>query len=398
MKYKLTLILLLLTIPLGASQQLEQVSTDPAFPSAGMDVTIATTIYEEGTREDRGRYSARLEPSNRLVEQHVRILDDETVTLGYLTTGTSFVTKHDVKILPSAPTGTYAFDLILTDMKTGAKITKPVRIDVEQEGVDIDATLIETSPRQLRPGDTTSQATIRITNTGNVPVEDITIRPSFSENITPLYSEDEKIRIASLNVKDYQDITVGFDVSKDVSEGRHVSTLLTTYEDDESNQFEEAFTIPLRVEGRPILTIDETIKTMQGGETKKLRVTVRNKGSQDAENVEARLLLQEGQPFTPLDRSTYIGRISPGENKTASFTVEAAQNSEEQEHNVEVELRATGDRQEGDRNVYIERKSITVDITGQKTSILLPLGASVLAILLAIVVFITLRKEKEVKE
>ena len=385
---KITLLpLLLLLLPLASGVQIESISTDPSFLSAGMQTTLAVTLYEDGKTEDRGRYIARLEPGNRLAENHARILDDDDVTIGYLPTGISFVTQHDIEILSSAPTGTYVFDLNIEDTRQGSTISKQVEIQIEQEGVEIDTTLVQTEPKKLRPGDTTAHADVRITNTGEIPLEDITLRPSFPEGIEPLYSQDEKVRIATLEKDTSQIVTIGFDIDKPTEPGRKTMTLLAAYEDDEGNDFEDTFTVPLRIEGRPLLTVEANKTATEAGETRLWNIAVTNQGSQDAEGVEARLLLHQGQPFTPSDRSVYIGLIEPGETKQTSFSVTADRTARQGEHNVEIELRSTGERDEGDTNVYVERKSISVLVSGATRSPLIPIGIGALGTFLLVVGF-----------
>ena len=94
-----------------------------------------------------------------------------------------------------------------------------------------------------------------------------------------------------------------------------------------------------------------------------MEVVLKNVGEEKAESVDVRVVKQSSQPFEMDVRSAYIGQLLPGEEGTAVFLIHANSDAEIKTHNLNLAIRAKGDSENGDSNVYTFSDSASVEIT-----------------------------------
>ncbi|MFB6147404.1 MAG: COG1361 S-layer family protein [Candidatus Nanohaloarchaea archaeon] len=398
--FKFAIAVAALTLSVGtvsAVPEVNAVSFDPAFISAGdrvdISVNMQATQWPEKTWNEDMTLRVELEPGNRLARKYVTIEKSRDESIGFLYPQGVWNQKYQVKVHSNAPTGKYRFELHIQYLKNGEPVEiqtgngsttvtyiEEFTMPVDNEGVDISANVRSTEPRVPRPGDDYVRVHFTVTNTGNKPLEEITIRPSTPEYITPAYSKAEKFFINQLLEGKSARRTLSLNLDEKLRPGLHWIELKTVYEDEDGNPYSETLKIPLRVEGRPDLEIVHSKMKMKAGATEQLRVTIKNTGEQDAESVTARVIAERTQPFALADRSNYVGEIKPGKTAEAVLKISADRSAALKTHQLKVQLRANGDSEEGDHSVYTFTEEVPVKLTG-KTRSPLVLGGIVAALL-----------------
>jgi len=391
-------ILLVSMLPtVTATVNLESVSYDPTVITAGDRVNITTTLHErllpDNVEEDGSTLDVYLRPDNKLTRDHVIIEDDRDTPI-YIPPAGNWNQRFQVRVEPNAPTGQYDFDVVMNTTSDGKTYTSTgsFKMPVDREGVDLNGHLISTEPRDLRPGDDNTKLAIEWTNTGNKPIEEISIDPALPEHIQPSYSDDETFYINRLGVGESTQKEVSIDIDKPMEPGRYNAFFATSYEDRSGNTYEEDIVIPVRVEGRPDLDITTEQTNVTSATSNTVAVTVSNTGEQDAETVSARTIIERSQPFSASDRSVYIGEIESGEASTAVFNIEMDETRLDSEHQLKLELQATGDSDKGDRSVYTWTETTNLNTTDEATSWLPYLG--LLGGLLAISLYFYSRRKQ----
>lgn len=364
----------------SAVPELDAVSFDPAFISAGDTVEISANMHETGYPDKEwdgdDRITMVLKPGNRLAREHSIIVEDRDESIGFLYPEGVWNQNYRVKVNSDAPTGDYRYEIHVSysDMEENNSFIKEFVMPVEKEGVELTTTTLDTDPRQPRPGDDYVNQKIRVTNTGNKPVEEIEIVPQTDEFIQTAYSEDEKFYIGRINPGESSVIDLGLQLDERLEPARYSVILETSFEDTDSNQYENTLTAPIRIEGKPDLELVNQKFTMKAGETSELYLKIKNTGSQDAESVTARLLTERTQPFSLADRSDYIGEIEPGETAEAALKVSSDRTAALKQHELQVELRASGDSDEGDHSTYTFTETQTVNLKGRTSNPLMYAG------------------------
>ena len=400
-----------LTLGIGAvssAPQLNSVSFDPGFISAGDRVNISANLqetdYPDKTWDEDKTLKAVLKADNRLARDYVTIEDDRDESIGFLYPNGVWNQRYQVKVDSGAPTGMYDFEIHLQYLEDGEPIEIPTgsgsqytiikefSMPVDREGVDISGNVVETDPKTPRPGDSYTDMKIDFTNTGNKPIEEIDLRPETPDLIDTAYSEDEKFFIDRLNEGEKSSRTLSLDLDDDLEPGLHWISFKAEYEDTSSNSYTEKLEMPLRVEGRPDLELFNSSTEMKAGESSRLRVKVENTGEQDAESVTARVLAERSQPFTLEDRSNYIGEIEAGETAEAVLDISADRSADLKTHQLKVQLRANGDSEEGDNSVYTFTEQTKVELTERTQSNLIYIG--IVGALLVIITGIYRRRSK----
>ena len=382
-KTKLVTTLIAFTLFSGAVSavpELDAVSFDPGFVSAGDSVNISANMHETGypdkVWDGDKRITMVLKPGNRLAREHSIIVDDRDKSIGFLYPEGVWNQNYRVKIDSDAPTGNYRYKIhiIYTSMEENSSFIKEFNMPVDKEGIDLSATTLNTDPRQPRPGDNYVTQKIQITNTGNKPVEEIQVIPQTDEFIQAAYSEDEKFYIGRINPGESSVIDLGLQLDQQLAPARYSIGLKTSFEDTDSNQYEDTLNTPIRIDGKPDLELVDKEFMMNAGETSELHIEIKNTGSQDAESATARLLAERTQPFSLADRSDYIGEIEAGETAEAVLKISSERSATLKQHELKVELRASGDSEEGDRSIYTFTEGQSVSLEGRTSNPLIYIG------------------------
>jgi len=213
------------------------------------------------------------------------------------------------------------------------------------------------------------------------------MRPVTPEGVEKAYSSDEKFMISRLDPGSSKTFNLGLDLSEDLEPGLYTVGLETDYEDVEANRYSESLEASLRVEGRPDLELVNASVDMKAGETADLRVQVRNTGSQDAESVTTRVIAERSQPFSLNDRSNYVGEVEAGESSEAVMSVSADRAASLKTHQVKIQLRATGDSEQGDSSVYTFTEESKITLDGRTESNLIYAGIALAALVLVAAVY-----------
>lgn len=382
---------LALTTTAGSSAPvLDGVSYDPGFITAGDRVNISANMHEpnypDKIWDEDKQLKVVLEPGNRLTREYVTIEDDRDTSIGFLYPEGVWNQRFQVKTDSGAPTGMYDFKMKIQYLENGEPVEIPsdsgsvysvireFSMPVDREGVDMSANVVKTDPETPRPGDSYTELPVQYTNTGNKPVEEVTIKPETPDRINPAYSEDEKFFINRLGESETATRTFSVDLDEEVEPGLHMINMTTRYEDLSGNTYNEDLQIPLRVEGRPDLELADSDLSMKAGETSELNLKIENTGDQDAESVTARIIAERSQPFSLEDRSSYIGEIESGNQAEAVMQISADRSASLKQHNVKIQLRSNGDSEEGDTSVYTFTENTDISLEGRKRSSLIYIG------------------------
>ncbi|MEF8880203.1 MAG: hypothetical protein V5A72_00030 [Candidatus Nanohaloarchaea archaeon] len=375
----------------SAVPQVNGVSTDPGIISAGDEATFSVnmreTDYPDKTWDEDMTLKASLEPGNRLAREHSIITDDRDRSIGFLYPEGVWNQNYQVKFNSDAPTGSYEYRVAIQYLENGEPVeieteegssnitySEYIEVDVDKKGVELTSTVESTEPVNLRPGNNYATTKVRITNSGNKPVENIELNPDAPEMIRPAYSKDERFFIGKLNPGESSSFEMSINLDEDIESGRHVINLDTLYEDTDSNEYSQVLKTPIRVEGRPDLELKSLENSMSAGGSSELRVMIENTGDHTAESVTARALLEREQPFSLETRSDYIGDIESGETAEAVLDIQAGRTATLKEHQIKIQMRATGDSEEGDRSVYTFTEHQPVRLEGRTRSSLIYVG------------------------
>ena len=175
--------------------------------------------------------------------------------------------------------------------------------------------------------------------------------------------------------------------------------LAFNYMDLDDNKYSKKVAIPFLVKERPNIEVVDVKGEGKAGSKITLEVTLKNTGTEDAEAVDARLITQSSQPFSFDSRSNYIGELKPGETGKAVFKVKIDKDAEFKEHFLKMLIRAKGDSDKGDENIYTFNRRATINVNGKKTNpitgMFVGIGIVLAIVIIGLVIFKIAKRKKK---
>lgn len=252
--------------------------------------------------------------------------------------------------------------------------------------VNLRVASVETSPKEIRPGDNYVLVSLNLENSGDDAAKAISAR-LVSENFKSSYSDGNYIYSGRIDSGSFSNMKFYFDVPKNTVSGIYNPIIKLEYENLMGDKFNKSLEVPIHVMEKPILEITTVEAIGKAGETITVKVDVTNQGEENAEEVDIRLITDSSLPFSIEERSVYIGSIKSDETKTAIFNIKADKSAEINDYSIRAFLRARGDSEIGDNNIYTYNKDVNVTIDGKAMNKLAVFGGAFAAIVLAGLVF-----------
>jgi len=380
-------IIFLLAIQLAsASLQMDNVQFDPAIISAGDEVDIIIQYHDTVRLDDEDRISnveykfdVKLESDSSLTDEYVIIQDSiGDNTRSHVLAGEYYNKVFNIKIGSNAPSGNYKFKLVGQWYENGVEAgiirERSFTMPVKKEGIVIDIASVTTQPGEVRSGDDFVKLMASIENVGEKDAKAIEVNLELPEEFESSYSNNNRIWVGQLKASESKDMTFFIDVKDIAKAGLYELTYNFEYMDDNNNKYTKITKLPFLIKSHPFLEISKVQGEGLSGDVSKLYVTVKNTGTESAESVDVRILKENSQPFEFDVRSDYIGELEPGEEGVAIFDINVNSDAQMKEYDFKLLIRAKGDSDEGDDNIYTFNRRAKFDVTGQAPNKLRTVG------------------------
>ncbi len=219
-----------------------------------------------------------------------------------------------------------------------------------------------TTPKEIKPGDTYVRIDTTITNNGygrakNIKLHLIT-KPPFKDSWSSANIKD----IGSLSGTESKTVSFYIDVDKNASSKHYRLPVNIEYMDIFNNKHTITKYLDIYVKPKPIIDIIPKTYNLIPGKDNTVLITVKNNGGEKADSVKITAIRNSAQPFDYPTKSDSIGALKPGENGTGEIVISVDKDALPKEYIITVEIRSTGDSEEGDDNVYITHKTIKVNV------------------------------------
>ena len=380
-----------------ASIKLDGVSTDPAIIAAGDEVDVVVTFrnmdYESiDDDDDVPKLNVTLMGAESVTNEYVTILDNKGEgSVGHLFMGESWRSVFSIKVHQDAPVGMYEFVLVFERYNNqGEQIDgverKYFTLDVKKEGVNILTSNINTNPSIVRSGDDYVDVDVFVENVGEKAAKTVDLSLTLPEYIEHSYSNANDVRIGRLEPGAQKKVTFTVNVDKGAPAKEYVLGLEMDYLDMDDNDYSKNDTFSLLIKEKPVLEVVNYTGSGLAGSTGTLEVVLKNVGSETAEAVDARIVKQNSQPFSFDVRSNYVGSIEPGETATAVFDIAVNSDASFKEHDFSMFIRAKGDSDNNNDNIYTFSDNARFNVTGQQPNYLLYVGLAFVGIVVLIII------------
>ena len=382
-KIFLVLVLLVLfTSMVNADINVEGISFDPAIIAAGDEVDITVNFRElvppgssSNIKANKPEYSLNvfLEPSDTISEKHVTILDAKgDSNIGHLFALGVWKKTFRVKVNNDAVPANYELKLRFQYEKNGvpedAFLVHKFVLPVKHEGIVLGIANIVTDPSAIRPGDDFVEITTYIENSGSKSAKSIEAKLLIPDGLEHSYSDNNRKWVGMLSPNESKQLSFFINIDENADSEQYALDLDLNYEDLDNNDYTKKLSFPLLIKERPNIEVVDVKGDGKAGSKITLAVTLKNIGTEDAEAIDARIIKQSSQPFSFDLRSNYLGELQVGETGKAVFTIKIDKEAEQKEHNLKLLIRAKGDSDKGDNNIYTFNRRASINVDGKKVN------------------------------
>lgn len=382
-KIFLIMVMFVLSVSLvSANIKVEGISFDPAIIAAGDEVDITVNFRDQSylsqssnTKANDGKYTLNvfLEPSDTISEQYLTILDAEgDNNIGHLFSLGVWRKTFRIKVNNNAPPANYElklrFQYVNNGKPEGSSEIYRFMLPVKHEGIVLGIANLVTNPAAVRPGDDFVEVTTYIENSGSKSAKSIEAKLSIPDNIEHSYSDSNRKWAGVLSPNEAKQISFFVNIDEDADSEQYDLDLTLNYEDLDNNDYTKQISFPLLIKERPNIKVVDVRGEGKAGSKINLEVTLENTGTEDAEAIDARIIKQSSQPFSFDLRSNYVGELKVGETGKAVFTINIDKDAEQKEHSLKLLIRAKGDSDKGDNNIYTFNRRAIINVDGQKVN------------------------------
>lgn len=255
---------------------------------------------------------------------------------------------------------------------------------------------IQTTPKEVKPGNNYVLVSVNLENAGDDDAKGVSVVLS-SDEFESSYSDNNNVFAGRIDSGSYSNLKFYIDVPKDVLSGVYEMKLDVNYLNMIGDEFNETLYVPIYIKEKPILEIKSVEAVGKAGEIIEVKVEVENIGEENAEEVDIRLISDSSLPFTIEERSVYLGGIGSGESKIGIFNVLASRDADFNEYSVRAFIRARGDSEEGDNNIYTYNKNVEIVVDGKALNYLF-IGGVIVALVVVIIFIFGKRKRVSSKK
>ncbi|MCA9495812.1 MAG: hypothetical protein KC589_02630, partial [Nanoarchaeota archaeon] len=287
-------------------------------------------------------------------------VDTEKTNLIFEIVETSFIKsigeKEKLNKMLSGETVTRTFRVFFSkDLKQGeidlpiivrygeTQIKKDIRVFIEEADrmPEILIGQIETSPSELLQDSDNNKLKIKIQNLGDKSAELLSAQlVSESDDILPSYSYSFQDSISSIEGGEEQELEFTMDIKENVQE-EIPAKLNLRYRAQKSvgssyDIFEKTIDLKIPITPAPYLVIEKVEQIGDfslGSVENKLKITIKNEGQKDAEEVRIRAVPDISYPFIFEETTQYVSaKIKAGESRDVIFITEVSEDGDLREY------------------------------------------------------------------
>lgn len=262
---------------------------------------------------------------------------------GYSNDENYYTLYYKVLVAEDAIKDTYELNLVarFNDGIVQRK-TFEIRVDEKKTSSFVVGQLI-TSPIKLYADTDENRLDVTIENIGDDDAQVVVAELDLPDGFEESYGYSTRANLGTIKEGQNKVATYYVNIDKLVKEGTVDAKLRISFKDngDEDNVY-ETVTLPLEipVSGKPSFEFSNFRfdKDISVGNTVAMTVNVTNVGSREAESVSLRAFKESSQPFDFIDKSDFVGKLSPGQSGEAILTF-TVQDGDVKEYLVDLQAR-----------------------------------------------------------
>ncbi len=223
---------------------------------------------------------------------------------------------------------------------------------------------VSTSPSRVYPGTHNIEVSLSVENIGSGTARYVLLIPKPQSPFELSDTSEQIINLGTLRQGDSANAVFRINVNEDAKGGSYELPVEIQYKDSLGNSQKIMLNVPIIIHEKPKLVVENVRfdKTPRQGKKVKVYVKVKNVGGEQAENVIIEGVVKASQPFTLTKRTDYIGTLDPGKSGEGVIELSINRDAIPKEYTIQVRIRAVGDKESGDDNVYVFEDSVKIPV------------------------------------
>ncbi|ADT84782.1 COG1361 S-layer family protein [Thermococcus barophilus] len=223
---------------------------------------------------------------------------------------------------------------------------------------------VSTSPSRVYPGMHNVEVSLSVENIGSGEAKYVLLIPKPQSPFELSDTSEQIINLGTLRQGDSANAVFRINVNEDARGGSYKLPIEIQYKDALGNSQKIMLNVPIIIHEKPKLVVENVRfdKTPMQGEEIKVYITVKNVGGEKASSVMIEGIVKSSQPFTLTKRTDYIGNLKPGQSGEGVVELSIDKDAVPKTYVIQIRMRAVGDKESGDDNVYVFEDSIKIPV------------------------------------
>jgi hypothetical protein len=241
------------------------------------------------------------------------------------------------------------------------------------------------TPENIRPGNENVKIKVNLANQGTEGAKYVKAYLDLEEPFSLSKSYESSYNLGTLSGGAAKDAEFLINVSDNAKKMTYIVPMIVEYRDSSNNLLKEEFELNLDIKGKPELEITEyrlVPETVRAGGSAKIYLTIENRGEEKAESIIVEAIERSEQPFDFTSKNDYIGVLEPGQKAEVVLATDVKSIAEEKTYQLNLRIRAVGDKEKQDLNVYLFQRNIDIPVEKSVSNIRIGVMIGLIVVLL----------------
>ncbi|MDY1591724.1 MAG: CARDB domain-containing protein [Methanofastidiosum sp.] len=376
---------------IGRSQYefvIKEVKTNPLNVEPGEAFDLEILLSNEGSMKAYTvKGSINVPPIGTMVPFMPENTSDSTY-IGDFEAGTEKLISFKLRANENMPAGNYPMAIVLVFYDGTNPYPRPytIQFGLRVTGrTELMVVNFSSAPENIRPGNENVKIKVNLANQGTESAKYVKAYLDLKEPFTLSKSYESSYNLGNLLGGYAKDAEFLINVDKSAKKMTYTVPMIVEYRDSSNNLLREEFELNLDIKGKPELEITEyrlVPENVKAGGNVKIYLTIANNGEEKAESITVEAIERSEQPFDFTSKNDYIGVLEPGQKAEVVLATDVKSAAEEKTYQLNLRIRAVGDKEKQDLDVYLFQKNIDIPIEKSVSTIIIAVLIGLIVVLL----------------
>jgi hypothetical protein len=376
---------------IGRSQYefvIKEVKTNPLNVEPGEAFDLEILLSNEGSMKAYTVKASLTVPPAGTIVPFMPENTSDSIYIGDLEARTEKLLSFRLRANEKITAGNYPMTLVLYFYDGSTPYPRPytIQLGLRVTGrTEIMVVNFSSTPENIRPGNENVKIKVNLANQGTEGAKYVKAYLDLEEPFSLSKSYESSYNIGTLSGGAAKDAEFLINVSNDAKKMTYIVPMIVEYRDSSNNLLKEEFELNLDIKGKPELEITEyrlVPETVRAGGSAKIYLTIENKGEEKAESIIVEAIERSEQPFDFTSKNDYIGVLEPGQKAEVVLATDVKSVAEEKTYQLNLRIRAVGDKEKQDLNVYLFQRNIDIPVEKSVSNIRIGVMIGLIVVLL----------------